>query len=261
VQRDGEVSLSLGFLVCLPLFAAYELALAALGPSAGRNAAELLACSALELLPGDTAIWRAGALSLAALLALRQVAREEPGALQEVRVLLLQGALAALAFGPLLVLFLAATDVQAAELGPRWSAPAGPGTPASPASVGVLLGAAAWEELVFRVGLLGILTLAVSRVCAFLGLPLGLARMLADLVAILGSSLAFAALHLEPLLRFLGAGGEAFDPPVFLWRTLAGLLLAGLFRWRGLAVAAWAHGLFNLALLLGAGPGVLLAPS
>ena len=40
------------------------------------------------------------------------------------------------------------------------------------------------------------------------------------------------------------------------WRLLAGILLAGLFRWRGLGVCAWAHGLFNLGLVLGAGPGV-----
>ena len=36
------------------------------------------------------------------------------------------------------------------------------------------------------------------------------------------------------------------------------LLLALLFLWRGPGVAAWTHGLFNFALILGAGPEVLL---
>ena len=70
----------------------------------------------------------------------------------------------------------------------------------------------------------------------------------------------FAAFHLDVVTRLLGVGGEDFDRGLFLWRLLAGLSLAALFRWRGLAVAAWAHGLFNGALLLGAGPGVFLGP-
>ena len=39
--------------------------------------------------------------------------------------------------------------------------------------------------------------------------------------------------------------------------ALAGILLGLLFRWRGPGVAAWSHGLFNLALLLGIDPDVV----
>ena len=42
--------------------------------------------------------------------------------------------------------------------------------------------------------------------------------------------------------------------PITRLRILLGLL----FRWRGVGVTAWTHGLFNLALLLGAGPDVFL---
>jgi len=38
---------------------------------------------------------------------------------------------------------------------------------------------------------------------------------------------------------------------------MAGMCLALLFRWRGLAACAWAHAFFNLALVLGAGPEAL----
>ena len=71
------------------------------------------------------------------------------------------------------------------------------------------------------------------------------------------TSLAFAAVHLEVLASHLGPGGEPYDPYVFLWRLLAGILLALLFRWRGPGVAAWCHACFNVALLLGAGAEVL----
>ncbi|MFT5463465.1 MAG: membrane protease YdiL (CAAX protease family), partial [Planctomycetota bacterium] len=84
----------------------------------------------------------------------------------------------------------------------------------------------------------------------------GPAHLVADLCAILFSSVAFAAFHLEVFTRWLGVGGEVYDGPTFLWRLLAGVLFAGLYRWRGLGVVAWAHGLFNLAVLLGADPSV-----
>ena len=76
--------------------------------------------------------------------------------------------------------------------------------------------------------------------------------------AALGSAAFFAAFHLAPFVGWLGRGGESFDAAVFSYRFLAGLLLALVFRWRGPGVAAWTHGWFNLALLIGAGPDVFL---
>ena len=74
----------------------------------------------------------------------------------------------------------------------------------------------------------------------------------------LGSATLFAAAHLAAYTAWLGPGGEPYDASVFTWRLLAGILLGLVFRWRGPGVAAWTHGLFNLALLLGAGPDVFL---
>jgi hypothetical protein len=51
--------------------------------------------------------------------------------------------------------------------------------------------------------------------------------------------------------------GEPFDSSTFTWRFLGGCLLGALQRWRGLGVVAWTHALFNLAMLLGAGPAEL----
>ena len=82
---------------------------------------------------------------------------------------------------------------------------------------------------------------------------------MAELWGLLGSSALFACAHLAAFTAWLGPGGESYNGSVFTWRLLAGILLGLVFRWRGPGVAAWAHGLFNLALLVGAGPDVFLS--
>ena len=62
----------------------------------------------------------------------------------------------------------------------------------------------------------------------------------------------------EAVSGLVNRGGEVFSAPVFTWRLAAGILLGLLFRWRGIGAAAWAHGIFNLALSIGAGPDVFL---
>ena len=69
--------------------------------------------------------------------------------------------------------------------------------------------------------------------------------------ALLVSAALFSAFHLELVQQHLGARGEPYHAGLFVWRLSAGIVLAGLFRWKGLAVAAWAHALFNLGLALG----------
>ena len=180
-------------------------------------------------------------------------AREEGHLPHALLRLVAEGGAAALVLGPVLVGLLSFFDAS----GLTWDLPAGP-VLAEPRMehVARLVGAAAWEECFFRLMGFSLVFLVVLRLLEFLGVPRGGGRWVAELVALLGSSVFFAAFHLEPLQRWLGRGGESFDSAVFLWRLLAGLLLAALFRWRGLGVSAWAHGLFNLGLALGAGPGV-----
>jgi hypothetical protein len=121
-----------------------------------------------------------------------------------------------------------------------------------------VIGAGAYEELLFRVGAYSLLYMAGGALFRFLGAEGPVARWGAEVSGLLGSSFLFAAFHLEAFTAWLGPGGEAYDPSVFTWRLLAGILLGLIFRWRGVGVAAWTHGLFNLALLLGAGPDVFL---
>jgi membrane protease YdiL (CAAX protease family) len=107
-------------------------------------------------------------------------------------------------------------------------------------------------------GLQGLLFLLVSRTLVFWLPHPPSVRWCSEILAVLLSALVFAAVHLALFTQVLGPGGEPYHPGIFLWRVLAGVLLAALFRWRGPGVAAWTHALFNLALAIGAGPAVLL---
>jgi membrane protease YdiL (CAAX protease family) len=113
------------------------------------------------------------------------------------------------------------------------------------------MGAAPWEELVFRVGVYGALFLVARRTSAFLGLESLGERFVAELAALLGSAFLFAWFHLESAQRLIGSAGEPYQHGLFLWRVSAGILLGGLFRWRGFGVASWAHAVFNLGIALG----------
>jgi membrane protease YdiL (CAAX protease family) len=255
-EERGSGHLAIGYLAALPLFIAYEYGL---GASVGgaHNAAELIACRALSVFGTHEDLVRRTLLGLAALAAFVHLRLREVEIGRHTLGTFLRGLLASLALGPLLLLLLRLFDVPPVQV-TAYPAP-GSGPPLELAAF--LAGGSAWEELVFRVGCYGALYLVLLRLLGFFGVPALVGRFTADVFGLVGSSLLFAAMHLEPFLRWLGLGGERFDPTVFLWRVLAGLCLGVLFRWRGFGVSAWAHGLFNLALALGAGPGVFQAGS
>ncbi len=101
------------------------------------------------------------------------------------------------------------------------------------------VGAGIYEELLFRLTLLP--------------LAYGLFRMLrcgprgAAALAVVSSSLLFALCH------HLGPHGEIPAVGPFLFRAVAGGVLAGLFWWRGFGIAVGAHAAYDLL------AGVLLA--
>ncbi|MBM3459885.1 MAG: CPBP family intramembrane metalloprotease [Armatimonadetes bacterium] len=98
------------------------------------------------------------------------------------------------------------------------------------------LGAGFYEELVFRVMLAGSLLWIAGK--------LGWSRAQAVTGAVLVSSLLFSLFH------YVGPGGESFALGSFVFRFVAGVVLAGLFAARGFAVAAWTHALYDVFLIL-----------
>ena len=113
-------------------------------------------------------------------------------------------------------------------------------------------------ELCFRVGGYGIAYLLARTALGAVGLGERTGAWLAEGVGLVVSSVVFALAHLRALTSWLGPGGAEFDPALFTWLVLGGILLGLVFRLRGPGVAAWTHGLFNVALLVGVDPDVLL---
>jgi hypothetical protein len=99
------------------------------------------------------------------------------------------------------------------------------------------LGAGVYEELLFRVLIMGGLTLLGVRLmkmkpgAAFFG-------------AMLISSLIFSGFH------YIGPLRDTFTVASFTFRFLAGILLAVIYRTRGFGVAAYTHAFYDLLLVM-----------
>lgn len=101
----------------------------------------------------------------------------------------------------------------------------------------VSLGAGIYEEFVFR------LLLVTALVWLFRRL-LDLPRAAAACFAIFWASLFFSAFH------YVGAYAYAFEYPTFLYRFVAGAVLAALFYLRGFGIAVYAHTLYDVFISL-----------
>ena len=95
------------------------------------------------------------------------------------------------------------------------------------------VGAGLYEELAFRLFLMGGLFAAMHKIG-------GLHRVLSAVVAVVVSSLIFSAVH------HVGNMGEAFTMSAFVFRFFAGVVFASLFQVRGFAIAAWTHALYDV---------------
>ncbi|MBI4816274.1 MAG: CPBP family intramembrane metalloprotease [Deltaproteobacteria bacterium] len=101
------------------------------------------------------------------------------------------------------------------------------------AGIVMSLGAGFWEELVFRGGLFNGLTWLGGKVFGPKSVwALGLSGLL--------SSLIFSGIH------YVGPMGDEFLLVSFVYRFVLGVLFATIFRYRGFAVAAYTHALFDV---------------
>ena len=98
------------------------------------------------------------------------------------------------------------------------------------------VGAGIYEEFLFRFLLLNGLVLLLHR-------GLGASRYGSVPLAIVSSALAFSYAH-------HALGGEAFDHRVFVYRALMGAILGAAFCLRGFGIVVYAHALYNVALAL-----------
>jgi membrane protease YdiL (CAAX protease family) len=105
-------------------------------------------------------------------------------------------------------------------------------------SLTLSLGAGLYEELVFRVIGMGGLYWLLRRAFSVQEAP-------AAWSAVLVSSLIFSLFH------YIGPLGDAFQLSSFLFRFIAGIVLAVLYQWRGFGIAAYTHALYDVLVVIG----------
>jgi hypothetical protein len=99
------------------------------------------------------------------------------------------------------------------------------------------LGAGLYEELLFRVLVVGTLAWVGRRL-------LGWRPLVAGLTAALIGAVVFSMFH------YVGQFGDEFRVYSFVFRTIAGLAFSALFLLRGFGITAWTHALYDVFLLL-----------
>jgi hypothetical protein len=99
------------------------------------------------------------------------------------------------------------------------------------------LGAGLYEELFFRV-------LLVGGLAAGARIVLGFGRRAAGFFAAIIGAVVFSAFH------YIGPYGDPFQLQSFVFRMLSGLAFSGLYLVRGFGVTAWTHALYDAFLLL-----------
>lgn len=112
--------------------------------------------------------------------------------------------------------------------------PAGLGTPTQ---LMISLGAGIYEELLFRVILVGGLSLFARRV-------FGWSSRGAAIFAVILSALLFSSFH------YVGAYGDTLRLSSFLFRLLAGIVFSTLYVLRGFGITAWTHALYDVIVTL-----------
>jgi hypothetical protein len=106
-----------------------------------------------------------------------------------------------------------------------------------PTQLMISLGAGIYEELLFRVLLVGSLAWAARRI-------LGWTPLAAGIAATLLGALLFSAFH------YVGPYGDALELGSFTFRAVAGVLFSAMYLLRGLGITAWTHALYDVFLTL-----------
>ena len=101
----------------------------------------------------------------------------------------------------------------------------------------ISIGAGIYEELLFRVLLVGLIAWTAHKV-------LGWRPLVAGIVAAVLGALIFSAFH------YIGPYGDRWDVYSFVFRSIAGLFFSGLYLLRGFGITAWTHALYDFFLLL-----------
>jgi hypothetical protein len=237
--RQPRYSITFAF----PLLVAYEALAFGLSHDAlvgVRNGADVMLKSVFVLLGGRDGLLAFGALLVGtgAVLVWRDRRRSGPIEGRVFVLMAVESVVYALLFG-LVVGTL--TGLLLRGLAITWpAAPAAAGVSAAgglglATQLMVSLGAGIYEELLFRVLLVGTLAWMGRRVLGWGPVPAGV------LATVLGA-LIFSAFH------YIGPYGDRLELGSFAFRAIAGLLFSGLYLLRGFGITAWTHALYDVFL-------------
>ena len=227
----------------IPLFLLYEALAAALTGSPGvqsvRNAADVLLKTPFVMFSGSrgSLFFFATVIAISIFLIARDLHKTRDRLQPKIFGLMLgESAVLALLLGIIvgtltqkLLGGLSALSVQSADAGAL--ARMGVGT-----KLMLSLGAGLYEELLFRVILVGGLAFAMRW------LTLGL--LPSGLIATIVGALIFSAFH------YVGEYGEPLQLVSFTYRTIAGLVFSALYLLRGFGITAWTHALYDVYVLI-----------
>ena len=221
-------------LFALPLLLLYELleAVAPIRSGGGvvRNGADVLLTSAFVALlgPWGPTCFMAIVIGVALVLAWR----DRKGGIRPMTfaIMLLESAALALAFGAVV------GTATVHLLGPLHALSAGAVAASPLASLTLSLGAGLYEELLFRVVLVALLSNGLRLA--------GLGRMGAGVIATFIGALVFSAFH------YVGPMGDPFRLESFVFRAIAGVAFSALYLTRGFGITAWTHALYDVAVMM-----------
>ena len=225
-------------LFAVALLVAYELLAALLGQEGGlgiRNGADVLLRSLAGLIGGQQGVVALGVGLIVGGLVLAMRDARIRGA-PRLRVL---GGMALESVAWAGMLGVVASALTGLLLG-GYPLASGPPPFSLPTAIMLSLGAGYYEELVFRVVLVGLLLHWATRV-------MRLKRRPAVMLAVILGALAFSAFH------YIGPFGDELALGSFAYRTVAGVLLSALYVARGFGIVAWSHALYDVMLMVGAG--------
>ena len=228
--RAPRYSLTFAF----PLLVAYEALAFALSHDAltgVRNGADVLLKSAFVVFGGREGLIAFGALLVGtgAVLVWRDRRRSGPLERRVFVLMALESLAYALAFG-LVAGMLTGLLLRGLALGP--------GGLGLATQLMISLGAGIYEELLFRVILVGTLAWAGRRLVGWGGTGAGV-------FATLVGALVFSAFH------YVGPYGDRLELASFTFRAIAGVLFSGLYLLRGFGITAWTHALYDVVLAVG----------
>lgn len=220
-SRDPAV----GLFAVLPLWLLYEGLRLLLAP-AERNGAEVLLLQEIDRLGWRGLVVLRIALGVMFFLAARSLVRRQIPWLRVSAVVVLEGTVYGLLLGPTAAA-MASSATRLLEVAPL-------AVDSLLADITGSLGAGIFEEMVFRLGLMSLI--------AWLGMRFirdgRASRAAVGWAAVLVSAVVFSWFH--------HLCGEPFDRTIFLFRTMAGILLGMLMWWRGYGVCVYTHALYDV---------------